>query len=176
MKCPTCKAELKKYTMHETAVDFCLDCGGYWLDIGELQNVFSKDDLDMRWMETDLWKDPKQSRMIPDGRICPHCRVALHTFEYGDSGIKVDVCRVCEGLWLDKGEVGGLLQYFKDKGQYEILHHYGEVLAEEAWEMFSGPKGQKEELADFLAVLKLLRYKFLAQWNAFSRSLMNIPK
>ena len=69
MKCPTCKAELKKYTMHETAVDYCLDCGGYWLDIGELQNVFSKDDLDMRWMETDLWKDPKQSRMVPDGRI-----------------------------------------------------------------------------------------------------------
>ena len=33
-------------------------------------------------------------------------------------------------------------------------------MAEEAWEVFSGPKGQKEELADFLAIIKLLRYKF----------------
>ena len=36
MKCPKCGADLKEITTNHVAVDVCGQCGGMWLDAGEL--------------------------------------------------------------------------------------------------------------------------------------------
>lgn len=36
MKCPKCGATLQEAKTHHVAVDVCADCGGMWLDEGEL--------------------------------------------------------------------------------------------------------------------------------------------
>ena len=36
MKCPKCGADLKEVGREHVAVDVCPDCGGMWLDAGEL--------------------------------------------------------------------------------------------------------------------------------------------
>jgi hypothetical protein len=36
MKCPKCGADLKEVTTNHVAVDVCGECGGMWLDAGEL--------------------------------------------------------------------------------------------------------------------------------------------
>ena len=37
MKCPRCGADLKQVDREHVAVDVCPDCGGLWLDAGELE-------------------------------------------------------------------------------------------------------------------------------------------
>ncbi len=37
MKCPKCGANLKEVTNAQVAVDVCTECGGMWLDAGELE-------------------------------------------------------------------------------------------------------------------------------------------
>lgn len=37
MKCPKCGADLQEVTTHHVVVDACPECGGMWLDAGELE-------------------------------------------------------------------------------------------------------------------------------------------
>ena len=37
MKCPKCGADLKEVSREHVAVDVCGECGGLWLDAGELE-------------------------------------------------------------------------------------------------------------------------------------------
>ncbi len=37
MKCPKCGADLKEHIVNHVAVDICSECGGMWLDAGELE-------------------------------------------------------------------------------------------------------------------------------------------
>jgi len=37
MKCPKCGGDLKEVVREHVAVDVCSDCGGLWLDPGELE-------------------------------------------------------------------------------------------------------------------------------------------
>jgi len=36
MKCPKCGSDLTERERHDVKVDVCTDCGGMWLDAGEL--------------------------------------------------------------------------------------------------------------------------------------------
>ncbi len=48
------------------------------------------------------------SRMIADPltllQCCPTGDGALHTLEYGHTGVSVDYCDACFGVWLDAAE------------------------------------------------------------------------
>ena len=37
MKCPKCGSDLKEITYQDVAIDECTECGGIWLDNGELE-------------------------------------------------------------------------------------------------------------------------------------------
>ena len=39
MKCPKCGADLKEREYNHVKVDACAECGGVWLDAGELEMV-----------------------------------------------------------------------------------------------------------------------------------------
>ena len=39
MKCPKCGGDLKERTFHHVCIDECIDCGGVWLDKGELEMI-----------------------------------------------------------------------------------------------------------------------------------------
>jgi hypothetical protein len=39
MKCPKCGADLQETDHRHVKIDVCLDCGGVWLDPGELEMI-----------------------------------------------------------------------------------------------------------------------------------------
>jgi uncharacterized protein len=45
MKCPKCGMDLQEEKIGEVLVDKCQNCGGLWLDQGELEKVTSKPGL-----------------------------------------------------------------------------------------------------------------------------------
>jgi Zn-finger nucleic acid-binding protein len=60
------------------------------------------------------------------------------------------------GIWLDRGEFKQIINYLKNKSDYEVLNHYTKNLAVELWEVFSGPETFREEMADFFTLLKII--------------------
>ena len=98
----------------------------------------------------------------------------FYEVRYGDAGVRVDVCSLCHGIWLDRGEFKEIIEYLKEKGEYEILQHYAKNLFEELWEVFSGPEILREEVLDFLTILKLLRYKLAVQHPTISKFMRSV--
>ena len=164
MFCPNCKKPtLDKAILLNVEVDYCTKCHGIWFDDDELRWVKDKKDENLNWLDVDLWRDQKKFDVSRGGRLCPHCRMPLYEVYYDNSKVKIDLCNLCHGIWLDKKELKKIMAYLKEKADYEILRHFSKNLVQEFWEIFSGPETIKEEILDFITLLKLLHYKFTIQ-------------
>jgi Zn-finger nucleic acid-binding protein len=176
MECPNDKEQLEKVLFHNVEVDFCHKCLGIWFDKDELRQ--SKDDKDnkLNWLDIDLWRDKLKFQVSHGNKLCPVCRVGLREVKYDDSKIRVDFCKMCQGIWLDRGEFKQIINYLKTKSDYEILHDYSKNLVVELWEVFSGPESFRSELSDFLMLIKLFNYKFIAQYPHIAGLIDSLPK
>ena len=176
MNCPICKKEFKKAVFYGVGVDYCPQCLGLWFEEDELRQAKDEKDKNLNWLDIDLWQDKKKFKISKDKRICPRCSVPLYSVNYSDSNIEVDVCSVCQGIWLDRGEFKKIIEYLKKKGKTEILENYFKNLIREGAEVFTGPETFQEEIADFLTILKLLNYKFATEHPTISEMISNLPK
>lgn len=176
MTCPKCKKELEKAIFYNTEVEYCPQCLGIFFEEDELRQIKDERDRDLRWVDMDLWKDKTKFKVLPGIRLCPDCRVPLYEVYYGDSGVVVDVCNVCRGIWLDRGEFKKIMAYLKKEGEYGILNDYLKTLSEEFWEIFIGPESFREEVLDFFAVLKIINYKFSIQHPYLANTISSLPR
>lgn len=176
MICPLCNLKLNSALLSGVGIDYCPRCYGLWFEEDELQWAKDEKDRNLRWLDIDLWRDPARFRISRRHKLCPHDRMPLYEVRYGDSVVKVDLCNLCHGVWLDRGEFKEIISYLKEKGEHNVLYHYLKNLAEELWEVFQGPEVLREELLDFLTVLKLLRYKLSVQYPHLWESISLLPR
>jgi len=176
MNCPICKKKLQTILFNNVEVDYCNDCLGLWFEKDELRWAKDNKDKDLRWLDVDLWKDQKNFKVAKGIRLCPECRMPLYEIHYGDSQVIVDFCRLCGGLWLDRAEFKKIIEWLKNKANYEIMHNYSKNLLKEFSEIFVGPETLKEEIVDFLVILKLLNYKFTTQHPNLTDIFSSLPR
>ncbi|MEK9153099.1 MAG: zf-TFIIB domain-containing protein [Patescibacteria group bacterium] len=177
MNCPNCsETKLARIVFNKVVVNRCPECLGLWFEQDELRKAKDEKNQDFNWLDIDLWSDQTKFQLGTGQKACPKDGVPLYKVSYGDSDIKVDVCEQCRGVWLDRGEFQKIVDYLKNKGNDEMLDNYLVNLAEEAKEIFTGPEGLKEELADFVSVLKFLNYKLPIQHPYFSELIKSLPK
>ena len=176
MECLNKHGELEKVLFHNVEVDYCPDCLGIWFDQDEL--IYAKDDKDkqLNWIDFDIWRDKGKFHLSKSDRHCPFCRTGLMEINYDNSSVKIDFCKHCHGIWLDRGEFKQIIVYLKKKSDYEILHHYTKNLVLQLWEVFTGPKKLRTELADFFMLLKLFNYKFVVQYPFLNSLIENSQK
>ena len=169
MQCPNDNEYLEKVLFHYVEADYCPKCLGIWFDKDELK--LAKDDADknLNWLDIDLWRDKSRFKVSRGSKQCPVCRAGLREVHYDDSKVKIDFCKMCSGIWLDRGEFKQIINYLKRKSDYEILHRYTKNLVLQLWEVFSGPETFRSELEDFLTLLKLFNYKFETQYPHLSQ-------
>ncbi|MDD5433489.1 MAG: zf-TFIIB domain-containing protein [Candidatus Pacebacteria bacterium] len=177
MKCPIHQEqEMKKAMFYNTQVDYCPICLGVWFSKDELRQAKDQADKTLQWLDVDLWEEPTKFQVSPTHKICPQDFVPLYQINYNHSQIKVDICNSCFGIWLDRGEFKKIISYLKQKKVDEILHSYFKNLIEEGKEVFVGPETFKEEVDDFIAVVKLLSDKLLVQHPSLAIFIANLPK
>jgi len=176
LKCPICKKLLSSAILFNVEVNYCPNCLGLWFEENELRLAKDEKDKDLQWLDVDLWKDEKKFKIFPGIRLCPSCRMPLYEVYYGDSGVIVDVCNLCHGVWLDRAEFKKIIDYLHKKADYEILNNYAKNLFQQFGEIFIGPETLREEILDFLTILKLLNYKFTAQHPIISRIILELPR
>lgn len=163
MHCPSCHAELETRPTDGIDVDACPSCQGIWFDADELRRTKDEADPDLKWMDFELWKHEDDFRVSEKAMDCPKCSVALVAIDYGDTGVEVDFCRQCRGVWLDAGEFEKIIDHLSDDLLNMGVSEYLRASLEEAKELVTGPENLVSEWKDLGTVLRMLQYRLLSE-------------
>lgn len=88
-------------------LDYCVDCGGVWLDAGELDLLFGDREMTQGFLTAGDAHPSVRERP----RRCPICskKMAKHTTG-GAVPVTYDQCARGHGLWFDRGELAAVLE------------------------------------------------------------------
>ena len=115
MQCPNDNENLEKVLFHNVEVDYCPKCLGIWFDGDEFALAKNDKDKNLNWLDIDLWRDKSKFKVMRISKFCPICRVGLVEINYDESKTKVDFCKKCNGVWLDRGEFKQIINYLKSE-------------------------------------------------------------
>ncbi len=163
MNCPHCQTELRTRTIEGVKIDECRDCQGIWLDAEKLRRLKDAADPDLQWMDFELWKYADRFQIAEKPIDCPTCAVSLVTIEYGDTGVTIEYCNGCRGVWLDSGEFGKIIAHLSEDLLTTESSDYLRASLEEAKELITGPESFLSEWKDFVTVLRMLEYRLLSE-------------
>ncbi len=107
MDCPTCKTAMITLELADVEIDHCVDCGGIWLDAGELEILLGDPDHARSLLTS--FREVRDSTEPP--RRCPICERKMAKVAVGRSHPDrlIDKCRRDHGLWFDRGELQDVL-------------------------------------------------------------------
>jgi hypothetical protein len=167
MNCPHCQSRLETKTYEGIHIETCPGCHGEWLDEGELGHINRVRESRFEPQERRAVaaaikiKGVKLSDVDRD-LVCPKCRGQTDAVNFGgNSGIIMDRCTGCGGIWLDAEElekVQMLVEGWQD-GLQDDLAKYGPRLHQIAEEV--------DRRDDF----KLARFGFI---NAIINGILDI--
>lgn len=164
MKCPACQGKLEPIDCKGIEVDECVSCKGRWFDRDELRRAKDKEDDDIRWLDFDPFGEDAEKLSVPsEGRICPKCSKQMSSLKYSASGIIIDKCSSCGGIWLDHGEFERIVKYLEDLVLTKPAGQYTKDTFKQFVEILTGPEGVISEAKDFLAVLNLLQMRIAVE-------------
>lgn len=117
MVCPVCDKEMLVLEFEQVEIDHCAECGGVWLDSGELALIGKRAGA----LHGDLLAVLEKRQGEPDKtgpkRRCPVCRKRLlRARTAGPEGtrragpIQVEKCPRGDGLWFEAGSLQAIIQ------------------------------------------------------------------
>lgn len=175
MKCPDCQVEMKEIDYRGITIHECPDCQGRWFDRGELTKAKDRTDEDLRWFDFDPFKKEAGKFEVPsEGRRCPRCGAKTESLTYRDSGVAIDKCSRCRGVWLHHGEFEKIVEYLENKILNEPASEYARDTVKQLIEIFNDPPHVGLEIKDFFVVLKLLEERFGAEHPRIAQAARNI--
>ena len=140
MQCPQCDTRLETIEYEGIKVETCPGCEGEWLDDGELKHVVKTREV--------LFSEEERRAIASTTKItgvkvedvdrdlrCPNCGGQTDAINYGgDTGIIIDRCTGCRGIWLDRSELEKIQKLVEgwDDGLEDDLKQYGPRLREVA--------------------------------------------
>jgi hypothetical protein len=129
MQCPTCKAGLTQTSYESVPVEACLACGGEFVAGEDLARIVRT----RRERPGDAVQKALAGRKPEFGNVgsqpnrnlgCPACGHTMDLVNYaGDSGVFVDSCGVCGGLWLEREElerIQAIMERWAEEAQPQI--------------------------------------------------------
>ena len=102
LKCPACQSPMETRSDPDVQIDVCPQCGGRFLDKGELNAIATgmAGDIEYCSIDTDAHPDKFPVRQCPKCSDQPMQKISLLAF----SDIIFDFCTECGGFFLDSGE------------------------------------------------------------------------
>lgn len=110
--------------LDEVEIDHCLDCGGIWLDAGELELLIGNEQKAIDLLASfSVAKPLKEKR-----RACPICDKRMAKIQVGtdEASVIIDRCNRQHGLWFDRGELDEVLE----KAQLDADNKIRQLLAD----------------------------------------------
>jgi len=124
--CPNCRSTLVTFELESIETDHCVECGGTWLDAGELERIVESaggDPAPLRAL-LEAEKGEKHGR-----RTCVRCRAKLRLARV--RGVEVDRCPHGHGIWFDKGEIANVAKSFTGGAEGAVGGFLGDLFKAE---------------------------------------------
>jgi Zn-finger nucleic acid-binding protein len=176
MICPRCGLELQLMTLVDVPVHECTQCHGVWFERGELEQTADQTAPDLAWMDFEMWKDQELFNVAESALACPADGQGMAAIHYGDTGVVVDHCVKCGGVWLDAGEFENLIHALKDEAAAMPASTYVKTALHEATELVTGDKSFASEWQDFATVLRLMEYRLLVENPRLNKLLVDFAR
>lgn len=144
-------------------VDECSSCKGIWLDKGELGEAEELADPNLNWLDFEIWKHEDQFKSKDGAVDCPTCNIPTVGIEYGHTGVNIDYCKNCHGVWLDKDELPDIIEALEHEINEKTFSEYVHETIEEAKEVVTGHESFMSEWKDLSSVFKLMQYRLYVE-------------
>jgi hypothetical protein len=119
MNCPVCKDSMVVLELERIEIDYCISCGGIWLDAGELELLLETEQERTRLLNLLIEDSSVKEKSYP----CPICSRKMKKVFVGDERkILIDKCKKNHGLWLDKGELKSVIELGSQNRDSKIIH------------------------------------------------------
>lgn len=143
MRCPHCQADLRIESYEGVEIETCDGCGGEWIDYDELRKIVRLREVkftpeEQRAISAASSIAPDVLKTLDRDLPCPKCGGTTDALNYGgDTGIVVDRCTQCHGIWLDREELEKVQAVIEgwDDALPEDLRKYGPKLHDVAVQM-----------------------------------------
>ncbi len=115
MICPNCSQTMDEIRIAGVDVDYCRNgCQGLFFDNRELERM----DQTHEAANDPVLQGILALERAPDVRthqlVCPRCGIKMRRHGYAlGTGIHIDRCYGCNGIWLDRGELAAVRENFK---------------------------------------------------------------
>ena len=102
--------------LKQVEIDNCFECGGIWLDAGELEILLNENDA----VESFLKSFSIAEKTMEKTRRCPICLKKMKKIYVSDEkDLIIDECGSNHGIWFDKGELSQVIR--QCDGEYSQL-------------------------------------------------------
>lgn len=177
MRCPDCQNNLKDFNLKGIEIQECPECKGKWFKRDQLRLAKDRQDEDLRWLNFDPFgKDAEKLSVPSKGKKCPRCLKLMSSLTYRESGIVIDKCFSCEGIWLRAGELVKIIRYLENVVTRQSARELARSTFKQFIEIFRGKEGRISEVKDFLAVLYLLELRVAVEHPQWVEASKNIYK
>ena len=128
MDCPVCQNPMITAELEEVEVDLCDQCGGIWLDSGELEILMGS----QQRCEELLRSLGQKQKIQEKPRKCPICLKKMQKIIVGQARkpLIIDKCRRGDGLWFDKGELREILNHADLDAEHKIQKTLAELFGQ----------------------------------------------
>lgn len=129
MNCPDCGRGLRDLEYEGAHIMNCDSCGGEFIGPDQMVRIIRAREESVDPALQAYVADWKPLHGLPDDErrrelVCPGCAGTMRLINYaGDSGVFVDRCDACSGLWLDHLElekIQALLERWADEAPEQI--------------------------------------------------------
>lgn len=165
LECPRCKRNLTEATYENVRIDRCAECGGVWLDTGEMEQVlecyekkFSGEQVSKAMSSASAGVTETENESVEN---CPICVKRMNPLNFNySSGIIIDVCPTGHGLWFDGKELEAVqihIEQWNAKSR-EIKNRFSPEIAQARIEAFSALDSNTNASAMGKPLYKIVRY------------------
>lgn len=147
-QCPRCaherQADLVAHLVSETLLDQCPECGGVWVDQTAFERLAEQAEKEPSVLQAMGTLPKPRGTVTAEARKvmylkCPDCGGLMNRKNFAHrSGIILDVC-AAHGIWFDRGELPGVVQFIWDGGLEESKRRDLEELRQEEQQLRYGP-------------------------------------
>ncbi len=116
MNCPVCKKSMIVLELEQVEIDHCPECGGIWLDAGELEML-----LGGIQPSHDFLAGMNFASTSEKLRRCPICAKKMVKVDFpARPPVIIDRCKNNHGIWLDQGELEKVIAAVSNGGTNKV--------------------------------------------------------
>jgi len=120
--CVKCNSVLDRATFQGLEVDLCPECGGLWLDRGEITRAARLPESELSRLRAQLQGSSGPPPVPTENKApCPACDGKLAEVLLG--AVHVDYCGSCHGIFLDRGELEQAIAAVRARGGQVSADH-----------------------------------------------------